>query len=142
MLYDELTPGDALPTLTLPPVTHNQLVRYSGASGDYNPLHTDPSFARQAGLPDVIAHGMLVMGMLGRMATDLAGPGQVRRFGVRFTGKTELGDIMTCSGVVAEKREENGERRMRCTVQAANQRGEVKASGSFEVAMGTTNDAC
>ena len=62
-----------------------QLVQYAGASGDYNPLHSDEVYAtRAANYPSVFAHGMLTMGMTGRLLTDLVGDGNLTRFGVRF----------------------------------------------------------
>jgi acyl dehydratase len=127
--------GDLLPQITNAPVTHNQLVRYSGASGDFNPLHTDPEFARQAGLENVIAHGMLIVGFVGRMIDGYAGPGALRRFGVRFRSMTYLNDVITCTGRVIEKIEVGGEARIRCQVQAADQSGDVKVTGSFEAAL-------
>ena len=133
--FDDVQVGDALPPLVCAPVTHQQLVRYSGASGDFNPLHTDPAAAQAAGLEHVIAHGMLVMGFCGRLASDFAGPQALRRFGVRFKGMTQLGDVLSCTGKVTEKLEVDGEPRVRCEVQAADANGDLKAAGSFEAAL-------
>jgi acyl dehydratase len=133
--FEDVSVGDELPAVTNPPVTQNQFVRYSGASGDFNPLHTDPEFARQAGLDAVIAHGMLIMGFVGRMVSDYVGPGALRRFGVRFKGMTRPGDVIICSGRVKEKLEVDGEARIRCDVQAADAAGDVKVAGSFEAAL-------
>src|SRR5476651_889351 len=73
-----------------------QIVQYAGASGDYNPLHTDEVFATQAaGYPSVFAHGMLTMGMTGRMVTDLVGHGRLTEFGGRFTSQVYPGDDLT-----------------------------------------------
>ena len=68
--FDTLSLGDEIPSLTLPPLTRHTLAVYCGASGDHNPLHVDFDFARAAGLDDVIAHGMLIMGYMGRTVTD------------------------------------------------------------------------
>ena len=66
-------------------LTRTQIVQYAGASGDYNPLHTDEKFATEvAGYPGVFAHGMLTMGMTGRMLTDWFGDGRLTKYGVRF----------------------------------------------------------
>jgi acyl dehydratase len=76
--------GEELPGLHIP-LRRADLVRYAGASGDFNPIHYDVDHARAVGLPDVLAHGMLTMGLAGRALTDWAGdPGAVAAFGVRF----------------------------------------------------------
>lgn len=83
--YDAVRVGEQLPPLTVR-VTRDRLVRYAGASGDFNPIHWSPRVAAAAGLPDVIAHGMLTMAVAGRVVTDWIGdPGAIREFGVRFT---------------------------------------------------------
>ncbi len=83
--FDDVSVGDTLPNLVVR-VTRGQLVRYAGASGDFNPIHWNERVARDVGLPDVIAHGMLTMALAGRLVTDWVGdPTAVREFGVRFT---------------------------------------------------------
>ena len=77
-------------------LTRTQIVQYAGVSGDYNPIHTDEIFATQvAGYPTVFAHGMLTMGMTGKMITNLIGDGNLRTFGVRFTNQVWPGDTLT-----------------------------------------------
>lgn len=81
----QISKGDQLPALTVP-ITRGDLVRYAGASGDFNPIHYSESFAREVGLPDVIAHGMLTMALAGRLVTEWTGdPGAIVDYGVRFT---------------------------------------------------------
>jgi acyl dehydratase len=136
MLYfDEINVGDAIPSLTTGPITETQLVRYAGASGDFNPIHTVPHVAEAAGLGGVIAHGMLVMGLVGRAITNWAGVAALRQFGVRFTGVTKPGQIITVTGKVVEKLEVAGEQRLRCEVSAVDQDGQQKIQGSFVVAL-------
>jgi acyl dehydratase len=80
----EVSVGDVLPPLSVR-VTRADLIRYAGASGDFNPIHWNERFAREVGLPGVIAHGMLTMGLAGRIVTEWAGdPGAVVEYGVRF----------------------------------------------------------
>ena len=62
--------GDKIPLLVKAPITHLQLVRYAGASGDFNPLHTDPKIGEMIGTGGIIAHGMLIMGFVGQLLSD------------------------------------------------------------------------
>lgn len=106
--YDDVTVGTELPARTFP-VTRETLVRYAGASGDFNPIHWNESFAREVGLPNVIAHGMFTMAEAARVVTDWAGdPGAVVEYGVRFTKPVvvpndEAGATIEVSGRVAAK---------------------------------------
>ncbi|WP_019852768.1 MaoC family dehydratase [Actinopolyspora mortivallis] len=81
----QVNKGDELPATSVR-VTRGDLVRYAGASGDFNPIHYSESFARRVGLPDVIAHGMLTMALATRLVSDWVGdPGRIVEHGVRFT---------------------------------------------------------
>ncbi|MEU9702843.1 MaoC family dehydratase [Streptomyces sp. NPDC047981] len=83
--YDDVEVGTELPAATFP-VTRATLVQYAGASGDFNPIHWNEKFAREVGLPDVIAHGMFTMAEAVRVVTDWVGdPASVVEYGVRFT---------------------------------------------------------
>lgn len=89
------------------PITRTDLVRYAGASRDFNPIHWNPRFATSVGLPDVIAHGMFTMACASRVLTDWAGdPGAVVEYGVRFTRPVVVpdpdGTTLRVSGVVRE----------------------------------------
>jgi len=95
--FKELQQGQKLEPLVKPPVTKVQLVKYAGASGDFNPLHTDDAFAQSIGMPGVIAHGMLVMGFLGQYVMELAGTSAtLTNFNMRFGAMTRPGDEITC----------------------------------------------
>jgi acyl dehydratase len=133
--FEDVQVGDEIPKLVTAPVTHLQLVRYAGASGDFNPLHTDPKIGEMIGVGGIIAHGMLVMGFVGQMLSDYVGPQALRKFGVRFKGMTHLNDEITCTGTITEKYEENGEGRIAGKVQAADQHGDVKVTGTFVAAL-------
>ena len=127
--------GDRLVHKTFPPITRHRLALYCGASGDHNPIHVDIDFARDAGFPDVFAHGMLVMGCLGQALTDAVPPARLRTFSTRFVAITQLGATLTCDGTVAELFNENGEPRARLALTARDERGEVKLEGSAVIAI-------
>ncbi|WP_339262922.1 MaoC/PaaZ C-terminal domain-containing protein [Lysinibacillus sp. FSL K6-3209] len=99
--FKELQQGQKLEPLVKPAVTKVQLVKYAGASGDFNPLHTDDAFAQSIGMPGVIAHGMLVMGFLGQYVMELAGTSAtLTNFNMRFGAMTRPGDEITCLAIV------------------------------------------
>lgn len=106
--YDEVEVGTELPAQTFP-VTRATLVRYAGASGDFNPIHWNEKFAKEVGLPDVIAHGMFTMAEAIRVVTDWAGdPASVVEYGVRFTKPVvvpndDQGAVIEVSAKVAAK---------------------------------------
>lgn len=127
--------GASLPPLTLPPVDRTTLALFAGASHDHNPIHIDLDFARDAGMPDVFAHGMLSMAWAGRMLTGWADPRQLRGFNVRFVGITRLGDRITCTGKVVQKMASNGENLVKVALQTADERGEVKLTGEAIIAL-------
>src|SRR2546425_11647824 len=119
--FEDVQVGDEIPKLEKMPVTHLQLVRYAGASGDFNPLHTDPKIGEMIGTGGIIAHGMLIMGFVGQMLSDYVGPAALRKFGVRFKGMTRIDDEITCTGTITEKYEVDGEGRIAGKVQAGGQ---------------------
>ena len=131
LFYEDVQVGGELPKLVKAPVTHLQLVRYAGASGDFNPLHTDPKIGELIGTGGIIAHGMLIMGFIGQMLSDYVGPTALRKFGVRFKGMTRLEDVITCTGTITEKYESDGVAYIVGKTQAADQNGDVKATGTF-----------
>ncbi len=92
--------GDGGPDFVVGPLTRTDIVRYAGASGDFNPIHHDEEFARSAGLPSVMAHGMLSAGLLGSFVTRWFGAGSVRRFKVRFRERVWPGDVLRAEGRV------------------------------------------
>lgn len=107
---EDLHVGQSHEVVVVDNLTRTQIVQYAGASGDYNPLHTDEIFATQvAGYPSVFAHGMLTMGMTGRMLTDYVGDGRLLGFGGRFTNQVWPGDTLTASATVTsiEQRDES-----------------------------------
>lgn len=132
--YSDIAVGDTLPELVEGPVTRHTLGLYAGASGDYNPLHIDSDFARRAGMPDVFAHGMLSAAYLARVLTRWVEPSAIRRYSVRFTAITHIGDEVRCQGRVTEKLVQEGEPCVALELTARNQFGELKLSGTAVVA--------
>jgi acyl dehydratase len=123
--------GAALPMLTMGPVGSADLARYADASGDFNPIHLDESYARAQGLDGVIAHGMLTMAYVGRMLTDFArDDADLVEFGVRFRAMVRPGDTIICEGTVTDIREDQGKPLIVVAVTAKNGRGETVVKGS------------
>ena len=133
--FEDVQIGDEIPKLMKEPITHLQLVKYAGASGDLNPLHTAPLVGEAIGTGGIIAHGMLIMGFLGQMLSNYVGPQALKKFGVRFKGMSLLDDEITCAGTITEKYEENGEGRIAGEVWATDQQGDVKVAGSFVASL-------
>jgi acyl dehydratase len=133
--FDSVNVGDSLPPLTLAPVNRTMLALFAGASGDHNAIHIDTDYARRARVPDVFAHGMLSMAWLGRLLTSWVDQRQLRAFDVRFVGITQLGHVVTCTGLVTQKFEAEGERRVRVEVRTVNQYGEPRVLGDAVIAL-------
>lgn len=113
-----------------------QIVQYAGASGDFNPLHTDEVFTTKiAGYPSVFAHGMLTMGLTGTLLTDALGNGTLRTFGVRFRSQVWPGDTLTATATITEVTKKDNETVVALDVETVNQKGEVVASGTATAAL-------
>jgi acyl dehydratase len=124
--------GDSRTVQLVDDLTRTQIVMYAGASGDYNPLHTDEVFATQvAGYPSVFAHGMLSMGMTGRALTDWVGDGQLTQYGVRFAKQVWPGDSLTATVTITAVRtdDEHGPV-VDLSVVTTNQHGEPVVNGT------------
>jgi len=130
-----LSVGDELPDLHKEAITKLQLVKYAGASGDYNLIHTDDETARRVGLDGVIAHGMLSMAFLGQYLCWLTGPESVRRLTVRFAEMVRPGDVLTCRGRVKALVGEAGGQRLTLELWAENQSAQRVTTGDAEVVI-------
>lgn len=127
----ELKVGDTYSERVVEDLKRTQIVQYAGASGDYNPLHTDEIFTTKvAGYPTVFAHGMLSMGMAGKMLTNYVGDGRLTKFGVRFTSQVFPGDTLDATATVESIREEDGEHLADLVVSAVNQDGREVVRGT------------
>ena len=132
---EDISIGMSLPMLVLPPISRHTLAVYCGASGDHNPIHVDIDFAKEFGLDDVIAHGMLVMSYLGRMLTSWAPPKMLKSFESRFLTMTHVGDIITVKGKVVNKLLVNNKWVIDLDLEARDQSGEVKLSGNASIVL-------
>jgi len=133
--FEDVRVGDELPPLVKGPIQQIQLTRYAGASGDFNPIHQDPEFAKAAGMGDVFAHGMLSMGFVAQAVTDWSGAGTVRKIGVRFTALVRLKDTVTCRARVLAKSSKDRVNLVDLEVWAENQKGEKVVTGTATVAL-------
>ncbi|HZQ57369.1 MAG TPA: MaoC/PaaZ C-terminal domain-containing protein [Acidimicrobiales bacterium] len=126
--------GDVKELVLTEEVTRTQLVQYSGASGDYNPLHSDERYATEvAGFPSVFAHGMLTMGMTGRVITDWFGPEAVLSYGARFVAQVWPGDRLVATATVGTVRDDGV---AELTISTTNQSGDVVLSATATVRTG------
>ena len=127
----EISVGDTHEEVVVDNLTRTQIIQYAGTSGDYNPLHTDEIFTtRVAGYPTVFAHGMLSMGMTGKMLTNLVGDGRLTNYGVRFVAQVWPGDTLTAKATVEAIREEDGVSLVDLSVSTVNQDGAEVVKGS------------
>ncbi len=134
-IFEKLKEGDQVINFTKPPITREQLVRYAGASGDFNPLHFHDEVGKALGFDGPIAHGMLVMGFVAQAVTLWMPQRSLKKMKVRFKGATHPGDVITVTGWVKDKRIGNNKGVVTCTLEAADQNHDVKIFGSFEAAL-------
>ena len=121
-----LKAGDTYTECLVDDLSRTQIVMYAGASGDYNPVHTDEKFTTEmAGYPSVFAHGMLTMGMTGRMLTNYVGDGRLTKYGVRFTSQVWPGDTLNSTATVVDVTDGI----VNLSVETTNQDGAVVLSG-------------
>lgn len=125
-----LSVGDTREEVVFDNITRTQIVMYAGASGDYNPVHSDTEFVTKvAGYPSVFAHGMLSMGLTGKMLTNWVGDGTLTKYGVRFVKQVWPGDSLTAKATVTGLRQEGGQHFVDLEVLTINQNGEAVISG-------------
>ena len=132
---NDLKPGDDLPTFVTAPITRQTLAIYCGASGDHNPIHVDIDFAKQSGLDDVIAHGMLVMSYCSRALLEHFPQQSIIAFDTRFVGMTHVGDEIRVSISISEEDYRGETRRLNLSLTAENQFGDTKTTGTATVEL-------
>lgn len=127
----KLKVGDTYEEQVVDNLSRTQIVQYAGASGDYNPIHSDEVFAKEiAGYPSVFAHGMLSMGLTGKMLTNYVGDGRLTKYGVRFSRQVWPGDTLNAKATVEEIREENGQHLVDLAISTTNQDGAEVVKGN------------
>jgi acyl dehydratase len=134
LYFEDVKPGDEAPARhhTL---TRTDLVKYAGASGDFNPMHHDEVKATAGGQPSVFGHGMFSMGLLGSAITDYVGVGNLTRYQVRFARQTWPDEELTTTIVVAGTRQEDGRNLVDLDVRLTNAAGEDKVVGEATAAL-------
>ncbi|MFT7597389.1 MAG: acyl dehydratase [Acidimicrobiales bacterium] len=123
--------GSAREQVVIEGITRTHLVKYAGASGDFNPLHHDEAYAKDHGYPGVFGHGMFTMGLTAKVVTDWFGPASVRSYGVRFTRQVWPGDTLTARAVVTSI--DGAE--VTLSVETTNQKGETVVAGDATVTI-------
>jgi acyl dehydratase len=132
------TVGRTFSKVLVSDLKRTQLVQYAGASGDYNPLHTDEVYAREVGgFPGVFAHGMLTMAMTGSLVSDVVGIENVTQFGGRFKAQVWPGDTLTAyATIVAAAEDEHGRVHLDLSVSTVNQLAVEVFSGTARAVVG------
>ena len=125
-------PGSVVAEFRSAPITREMLACYAEASGDFNPLHLDPEFARRAGFDDVIAHGMLGMALLGRMLTARFGAEHLSHFSARFVGVVPVGETLLCRARLEVLKTNS----VLLALEAATSRGAVAITGQARIRTG------
>ena len=137
LLQEEINIGDSYQEQVCENLSRTQIVMYAGASGDYNPLHTDEIYTKEiAGYPSVFAHGMLSMGMTGKMLTNFVGDGTLKKYGVRFTNQVWPGDSLESTATILDIKEEDGETLVEIAIETKNQDGATVITGSATAKVG------
>ncbi len=131
LYFEDIREGDEAPPVVVGKITRTHIVRYAGASGDFNPIHHDELYAIRGGNDRVFAMGMMTAGFISRMVTDWVGDGKLRRYRVRFARQVWPGDTVTCKGKITRKYAEGGKNYLEADVLAENQRSEKVITGSI-----------
>jgi len=123
MNWDELAVGTGPEPRTVGPISLTDIVKYQGASGDFNPIHHDTDYARSSGFEQPVGVGMFHAGVMNSLATDWLGPDNLRRTRIRWKAPVFPGDVLTFAGAVTERWEEGGQRGV--AMEVAGHRGDT-----------------
>ena len=123
---DELSVGDVYEEVSVDDLSRTQIVMYAGASGDFQPLHSDETYAKARGFTGTFAHGMLTMGLAGKALTNYAGAGQLTRYKARFQSQVWPGDTLTTRVTVTAIHDDSADLELVTT----NQNGDPVLTGT------------
>ncbi len=129
VFFESTRIGDELLAMAKAPLDRVQLARYAGATGDFNPMWVDDQFAKNAGMPSVMAPPGLAMGFLGQLVSDWGRGAQIKKFNARFNRMLWPGDTLVCKGRVFDRHAQNGHYFLELELWAENQRGELAVKG-------------
>ena len=135
VFFEDVNEGDKIPEFVTEPLNELQFVKYAGASGDFNPLHTVHAFGEMVGYGGVIGHGMLSMALSGRALTNWLGHKALKKFGVSFRAVTLPKDVLTVTGSISKKYEKDGDKCIDIDFITENQRGEKVVLGNATAAL-------
>lgn len=135
LYFEEVRETDEAPPLVVGKITRTQIVKYAGASGDFNPLHHDELYAIRAGNDRVFAMGMMTAGFLSHMITDWVGDGNLKRYKMRFATRVWPGDTITCRGKITRKYTSTGKNYIEADVFAENQNMEKLVIGTINAEL-------
>ena len=131
LYFEDVREGDEAPPVAMANIARTQIVKYAGASGDFNPIHHDELYAIRAGNDRVFAMGMMTAGFLSHMVTDWVGDGNLRKYKVRFATRIWPGDTVTCKGKITKKYTKDGKNYVEADVFAENQNSEKAIMGTI-----------
>lgn len=126
---EDVSVGDTAPELLVEDIDRIDFVKYAGASGDFNSLHVDETYATEAGYPSVFGHGMFTAGLASRLVVDWFGLAAIDRFRVRFTDQVWPGDTLTVTGEIVECEPAGDGVRVECEFAVKNQDSDVVLAG-------------
>ena len=135
IFFEDVNEGQEIPEYKIVHITRTMIVKYAGASGDFNPIHHDELYAIRAGNDRVFAMGMFTAGIVSTMITNWVGVGNLRGYKTRFMQRLWPGDDVLCKGKLTRKFQEGGENCIEAEVTAMNQRGEILIRGTFTAAL-------
>jgi acyl dehydratase len=131
LYFEDVREGDEAPPVVVANISRTQIVKYAGASGDFNPIHHDELYAIRAGNDRVFAMGMMTAGFLSHMVTDWVGDGNLRKYKVRFATRIWPGDTVACKGKITKKYTRDGKNYVEADVFAENQNSEKAIVGAI-----------